>query len=395
MDVQGTAAAHATTGKRLEDAAVRAQLECLIGSAPFRNSKRYTSLLRHLVERTLEGREAELKERRLGVEVFRRPVDYDPNSDPIVRTSAGELRRRIAQYYHEARSESEIRIDLPVGSYVPEFHTSPRTLTALEPVAPFPVRESRNITSIWGVVAAMVLALAALGAWWIWDRPTDLVRFWRPVLQSKTNVSLCVALSGLASDSTTSADRSNRPQIVALPDVKAITRLVAFLSSNKQPFRLQVDDRTTMDELRTDPAVLVGAFNDIWTIRVMADLRFRFRHEGSSWWVEDQQNPTSRAWALDLSSTDAAGRPQIKRDYAVISRILTAKTGQPVVAVAGIRGFGTEIAGECVTNPGFMAEIVKQAPREWEKMNAQIVISTDVIDGHPGPATILSTYFWR
>src|SRR5215471_11534111 len=94
MNMQSAAPTHASDGK-LEDAAIRAQLESLIGSAPFRNSKRYTALLRHLVERTLDGREAELKERRLGVEVFHRPADYDPNSDPIVRTSAGELRRRI------------------------------------------------------------------------------------------------------------------------------------------------------------------------------------------------------------------------------------------------------------------------------------------------------------
>jgi len=89
-------------GSTCDHAAARAQLERIIGSDAFRNSKRYPALLRHLVERSLEGRGAELKERVLGHEVFGRPAGYDTNADPVVRTSAGESRRRIAQYYHEA-----------------------------------------------------------------------------------------------------------------------------------------------------------------------------------------------------------------------------------------------------------------------------------------------------
>jgi hypothetical protein len=105
-----------------DHAAIRAQVERIVASDSFRNSKRYPALLRHLVERSLEGRGSELKERVLGCEVFGRPVGYDTNADPVVRTSAGEVRRRIAQYYHEAGRENEIRIELPLGSYVPEIH---------------------------------------------------------------------------------------------------------------------------------------------------------------------------------------------------------------------------------------------------------------------------------
>ena len=79
------------------------------------------SLLRYVVNETLEGRGSHLKERALGVEVFSRDPDYDTNADPVVRTSACEVRKRIAQYYHEPGHEDEIRIDLPAGSYVPEF----------------------------------------------------------------------------------------------------------------------------------------------------------------------------------------------------------------------------------------------------------------------------------
>ena len=79
-------------------------------------------MLRYVVERAIEGQTEHLKERTLGVAVFGRDPAYDTNLDPVVRVTAGEIRKRIAQYYHEPGHESEIRIDFPPGSYLPEFH---------------------------------------------------------------------------------------------------------------------------------------------------------------------------------------------------------------------------------------------------------------------------------
>jgi hypothetical protein len=77
------------------------QLERMLESPLFRNSKRYPVLLRYLVEQSLEGNRDLLKERLLGVTVFHRPADYDTSEDTIVRLTAGEVRKRIAQYYHQ------------------------------------------------------------------------------------------------------------------------------------------------------------------------------------------------------------------------------------------------------------------------------------------------------
>jgi hypothetical protein len=97
------------------------QLNRIVSSKHFRNSKRYPSFLRFVVEHTLAGKTEVLKERTLGIDVFARPSDYDTNADPIVRVTAGEIRKRIAQYYQEPGHENELRIDLPLGSYVPHF----------------------------------------------------------------------------------------------------------------------------------------------------------------------------------------------------------------------------------------------------------------------------------
>src|SRR5262249_27923539 len=100
----------------------RTQLAKMLVHPLFANSKRYPALFRHVVECRLEGRTDNLKERTLGIEVFGRKADYDTNLDPVVRITAGEIRKRIAQYYHDPEHESELRIDLPPGSYVPLFH---------------------------------------------------------------------------------------------------------------------------------------------------------------------------------------------------------------------------------------------------------------------------------
>src|SRR3981189_3438437 len=105
----------------VERAAIQAQLERILASSLFKNSKRYPNLLRYVVERTLDGHPGELKERTLGIEVFGRDPYYDTNLDPVVRTTAAEIRKRLAQYYQEPNHETEPRIDLPLGSYAARF----------------------------------------------------------------------------------------------------------------------------------------------------------------------------------------------------------------------------------------------------------------------------------
>src|SRR5271170_7634929 len=101
--------------------AVREQLARLLASSYFSHSKRFPTFLGFVVEQTLGGQAANLKERTLGIEIFGRDANYDTASDPIVRVTATEIRKRIAQYYQEPGHETELRVSLPAGSYVPQF----------------------------------------------------------------------------------------------------------------------------------------------------------------------------------------------------------------------------------------------------------------------------------
>jgi len=110
-----------TPGTEADFQAIRQQLARVLESAPFSTSKRYPALLSYVVEKALQGDSECLKERTLGIEVFRRDPQYDTNADPVVRIAAGEVRKRLAQYYYDPRHKNEIHIELPAGSYVPEF----------------------------------------------------------------------------------------------------------------------------------------------------------------------------------------------------------------------------------------------------------------------------------
>ena len=87
----------------------------------FRGSARHRKLLRHLVQRALEGDLAALKESVIAVEVFGRSVErFDPRRDTIVRVEARRLRQRLDAHYRGSGRQTTLRIVLPVGSYVPQ-----------------------------------------------------------------------------------------------------------------------------------------------------------------------------------------------------------------------------------------------------------------------------------
>jgi hypothetical protein len=368
-------------------AEVREQLGRLLDSSLFRTSRRYPGLLQFIVERKLDGQIGQLKERTLGVQVFGRRADYDTNQDPIVRVSAAEIRKRIAQYYHEPGRETELRIELPLGSYLPEFH-----LAAAAPVLTPPAGPSRTLAKKWWWLAvAACLSAATLS----WVRTAPLDQFWQPLIQSNSPVSLCVARSAIESGhSGDTVNPASHSLNVDWPDVVTLARLTGLLQAKGLRYEIRREDQTSFNDLRQGPAILIGGFNNSWTLRLMNQGRFSLQREGSLCWIKDQQNPADRRWAIDLGRADERGVPILAQDFAIVSRVANPKTGDKLVLVAGLWEYGTQAAGEFLTKGRFLDALAAQAPAGWERKNMQVIIGTEVIDGTPGPPRILSVAFW-
>ena len=101
---------------------VREHLREVVASPIFSGSKRSQDFLHLVVEHALAGRWDNLRERMIGAEMFGRPIDYDTANDAVVRVKATEVRKKLSQYYLEPKSATHVRIELVIGSYVPQFH---------------------------------------------------------------------------------------------------------------------------------------------------------------------------------------------------------------------------------------------------------------------------------
>lgn len=136
----------------------------------FSRTRRTAELLRYLVEKCLAGGEEHLKEYVLGTEVFQKGEDFDPRIDSTVRVGVNQLRAKLREYYTNSGSEDQIRIELPHGSYVPQF----RFATEVDPkpeleVVQFSSRaeagnRGRKLWAVWGLVGAFVAAGAVYWA---------------------------------------------------------------------------------------------------------------------------------------------------------------------------------------------------------------------------------------
>src|SRR5262245_10493669 len=150
------------------DQAVRRELDTILSSQGFVQSKRLTEFLRFVVERHLDSKDDELKETFIAVEVFGRKADYDPKQDSIVRTEAGRLRSKLIEYYaREGRTDSVV-IELPKGRYTPVFRITDVAATD----------DKRTLRSLWSRTGLVILslAIAVIGYWWVTTRnlPIDI-----------------------------------------------------------------------------------------------------------------------------------------------------------------------------------------------------------------------------
>jgi TolB-like protein len=123
--------------------AVRLELDRILACGSFAGSKRLSSFLRFVVERTLADDTAGIKEYRIGVEVYDRGPDFDSRIDNIVRVEANRLGTKLRDYYDGIGSGDPVRIEIPKRTYTPVFYPLAGAIPA-EPVSPPQVATGRS-----------------------------------------------------------------------------------------------------------------------------------------------------------------------------------------------------------------------------------------------------------
>jgi hypothetical protein len=160
-----------------------------------------------------------------------------------------------------------------------------------------------------------------------------------------------------------------------------------MLARRGKPFELSTGSDTALDDLRRGPSVLIGAFTNQWAGRVAGGLPFVFttvpthslREIGGA---KRQWIPAKGPKAQDLD------------DYALIARVWEPTTRQPVVLAAGIMNYGTQAAGEFLTNPAWLAEAFNGISSDWSNKNIQIVLHVTVIGRVPSAPHVVAVKVW-
>lgn len=396
--------------------AILREMEQILASPQFCNSKRYPALLEYIVRTTLDGRASELKERTLGIEVFGRNPTYDTNSDTIVRYTAGEVRKRLLLYYSEHASHSGIRIALPPGSYVPEFQPADDhhqeldrepeshapeadeaeagtqgTAGAHTPAEPPP--HSWRALLLAGAVV-VVLAAGAIG-WWRWhagvQQETAVDGFWAPVLRDQHSIVLCtgsVVFDLNHYSGVTTAHRDLDYTFVSMQIASAITQVANTVNHAGQSTQLVYSAATPITELRERSVVLLGAYNNDLTMRLLAPLRYHFPPEPDEGIADRNQGPQSvlkRDRTQPYSST---------ADYAIVARFHDTTTDGWVVALAGLGRNGTEAAAQFATSPHYLTALRDRLGAGFSRSNVEVVLKIDVVEGKTGAPTIQDVYTW-
>ena len=417
-----------TTGISAE--LIERQLGRLCGSPLFSHSRRYPLFLDYVVRKTLNGHGDELKERIVGVEAFGRPFDYDLNADPVVRVTAGEVRKRLAQYYYEPEHRYELRIELRPGSYVPGFRPAdasavapkqgkdlgstqigvvPAITVAHDSVFARPLtvvqnsgarnnvqdRKWRNVSISLAIALALTIAAAVVPRL---HRATATDLFWQPVVDANGAVLISVGSvvamvngNAIVPGPSTIGGHPLSSDPIAVSDATALSSIQGVLSIRSKTSTLESSTSTSFSDLQKGPIVLISGFNNQWTMRLTDPLRFHFVHTSTDdYTIQDRTDPEHRRWGIDTAASFA----KMNIDYGIVARFHDPTTEQVVVVAAGIGENGTIAASRMLTDDRSLADLKRNKLLPRPDQSFEAIVETQIIGGKPGPPRIVTSHVW-
>ena len=425
---------------------ILAQLRAVQASPAFHGSKRCQQFLEFVCDKSLAGDAGSLKERAIAIEVFGRRPDSGLGEDTIVRVGAREVRKRLAQYYVTPEgAAATILIELPSGSYAPEFRyaaAARHSVSAAEtvhavvvPVVPDlpspepPANDSLNEPSgrktftglilVLAALATVILGVVAFGRWSTDPRERAFQKFWAPVMQSGDSLIIGVghpivyqpsrrasllnaqrlqsqpfgmqARIELAPKELDGSDMvAVMNQYVGFGDMVAANEVSQMLARRAHPVRIMLANSVPFADLRHSQAYLIGSFSNRWTMELGQNWRFQFRWTPDNIpTIADTQVSTARQWRTPAK--DDGSTPE---DYSLIARIRNSPTGGLLIISAGIKQFGTEAAGRLLADPAELGSILNKLPAGWEDKNVEIVLHNRVLGNTSAQPEVVASHVW-
>lgn len=144
---------------------VLTELRKITASASFTVKPHLCRFLEFITDEALAGHESEIKQTTIADAVYRTDRNQGSELEPKVRNAAAELRKRLAAYYAAEGASDPVTINIPIGTYVPQFaHSEARRLHR--------ERRGRSWELAVPVVGIMLLVVVCLGVGvFRWSKP--------------------------------------------------------------------------------------------------------------------------------------------------------------------------------------------------------------------------------
>jgi hypothetical protein len=380
-----------------------AELKRILESKYFAKAPKRRRFLEFTSGQAFLGEGDKLNEYLIGVEVYERGTDFDPQQDPIVRVQAHEIRRALKSYYQDEGNSSLLRVELPPGHYAPVY--SRVKLDSGTPVTPTAQQEpqatgAKRRTLRWqqALILCLGLACATLGFLFVWERslaprpgvsaaalPEDGEWFWKPFLALEGQPLIIVPTSPLlrlGTDGDTeqtlrggyTIPKNKMPEFhdtihfrelknftfvptttdyTGIGEALGLLNLGRLFGSQGKTIRVKPGRLTDYTEIQAGNTIMLGGGNQ-WTNRVFFNPQGFSVSEG----VIKNDNPGPGELSLYLPKFDPVTNNLI-RDYALVLMAPNQNKQKRLLFLYGLYTQGTEAATEYVTNVERLGELRK------------------------------------
>jgi len=419
----------------------QAELKRVLDSKYFFRAAKRRLFLELVSDRASKGEGDKLNEYLIGVEVYDRGSDFDPQQDPIVRVQAHEIRRALKSYYEAEGKENPLRVELPLGQYAPLFTRvraeragSPAPAgaeqTSVSPAAQKPTR--------WHVVLPVCLGLACvvLGLLLVRERalshrppaakpalPEAAEWFWKPFFSPGSQPLVVVSSDPALRLATRQESARTLRQAYAIPKSKlsgfqdtphfheletfafvpttadftgmgealGVASLSRFLVGWGAAVHVKPSRLADYTEIQANNTIMLGGANQ-WTSRALPSPQVFSPSISEGVITNRSAGPGEQAVYAPKFDPETG---VLVRDYALVVMLPNRTKEERLLRLDGLYTQGTEAAAEYVTNPESLAELrqaVLTASPDKKHVPAffEVLLSVPVENSVPGGASLVA-----
>jgi hypothetical protein len=416
---------------------IREELGRILASKHFAKTRKRNRFLEFVCERTLLGNADKLSEYLLGVEVYGRGPDFNPQEDAIVRVQASDIRKSLRDYYADEGKADAWIIDLPPGHYVPFFTRRPgvpgsEAHPGRDPSMAIPasfLKRNALVLALGLACCALLIALVsqqvaarnAAAARSIAALPAGTEWFWKPFVPPADPPLIVVPNHPLLrpahnGDSPATIARghlipkeklgefrdtvhfrelkefnyvSDMTDFTGLGEALGLLDFFELFANAGQKVHVKPARLVDFDALKRGNAVVLGGTQG-WSGRIFLYPDGFSLHAG----VIENKHPRPGEQAVYKPEFDSLSN-SLRRDYALVLMLPNMNPEQRILLTYGIYTKGTQAAIEYVTNTECLQELHRQlVALSPDKKSVpkffQVLLTTTVENDVPGKATFVS-----